>query len=384
MELDNIRALETTFLNLARLNRCTLKIVFLLFTTIIVSNLFSQTDTLWRKSPEITFSGYADVFYAFDFSLPEGNERQPYLVNHNRHNEFNVNHVLVRANLKHDKYRANLGLHAGTYVHDNYAQEPKALRHIYEANIGLSLSKNNKLWVDVGVFESHIGFEVSQSTENQTLTRSICAELSPYYFGGAKLSYDPNEKWSFKLLALNGWQRIQRLSGNSLLSFGSQIQFKPNAKWLLNWSTFVGTDTPDSTRLMRYFSNFYTQFKPNDKLNFTLGWDLGVQESAPNTNSYAYWTNLTLIAQYQIAQKWKTAWRVEVFSDIDGLIVPNSWPNTNFSGFSWNLDYQPMQNLQIRWENRVTKSTSHLFHPQPVSSEINFVSVISLALKFEK
>jgi hypothetical protein len=174
------------------------------------------------------------------------------------------------------------------------------------------------------------------------------------------------------------------LSGNSLLSFGSQIQFKPNAKWLLNWSTFVGTDTPDSTRLMRYFSNFYTQFKPNDKLNFTLGWDLGVQKSAPNTNSYAYWTNLTLIAQYQIAQKWKTAWRVEVFSDIDGLIVPNSWPNTNFSGFSWNLDYQPMQNLQIRWENRVTKSTSHLFHPQPVSSEINFISVISLALKFEK
>jgi hypothetical protein len=74
-----------------------------------------------------------------------------------------------------------LGLHAGTYVHDNYAQEPKALRHIYEANIGLSLSKKNKLWVDLGVFESHIGFEVAQSTENQTLTKSICAELSPYF-----------------------------------------------------------------------------------------------------------------------------------------------------------------------------------------------------------
>ncbi len=325
-----------------------------------------------------------DVFYAFDFSMPTGNQRQHYLVNHNRHNEFNVNHVMVQAEIKHDKYRANLGLHTGTYVQDNYVHEPAALRYIYEANVGLSLSKRNKLWLDVGIFESHIGFEVAQSTENQTLTRSLCAELSPYYFGGAKLSYDPNERWSFKLLVLNGWQRIQRLTGNSLLSFGSQIQLKPNEKWLFNWSTFVGTDTPDNDRLMRYFSNFYTQFRPNERLNFTLGWDYGMQQAGVNSQSHEYWTNLTIIGQYILKKNWKTAFRVEFFSDIDGVILPDIWPNSVLGGVSWNIDYSPHPNFFVRWENRFTRNSSHLFVSQPFGFENNFVSVLSLALKFGK
>jgi hypothetical protein len=345
---------------------------------------FAQSDSSWQIPPQITFSGYADVFYAFDFSLPQGNQRQSYLANHNRHNEFNMNHLMVQANLKHEKYRANLGLHMGTYVQDNYAQEPSALKYIYQGNIGISLSKKNKLWLDVGIFESHIGFEVAQSTENQTLTRSLCAELSPYFFGGAKLSYDPNEKWSFKLLALNGWQRIQRLYGNSMLSFGSQIQFQPNEKWLLNWSTFVGTDTPDEIRRMRYFSNFYTQFKANEKLNFTLGWDYGMQEDLGWSAYYRSWTNLTGIAQYKFSKQWQTAFRFEFFSDIDGVLLADVWPNSVLGGFSLNIDYSPHQNLLLRWENRFARASSHLFNSQSFGYEDNFVSVLSLALKFGK
>jgi hypothetical protein len=360
-----------------------LKFHVLLFHLIFGLSIFAQSDTTRQKAPEISFSGYADVFYAFDFSMPTDNKRQPYLVNHNRHNEFNVNHVMVQAEIKYEKYRANLGLHMGTYVQDNYAQEPSVLKYIYQGNVGLSLSKKNKLWLDVGIFESHIGFEVAQSTENQTLTRSLCAELSPYYFGGAKLSYDPNERWAFKLLALNGWQRIQRLSGNSLLSFGSQIQFKPNAKWLVNWSTFVGTDTPDSARLMRYFSNFYTQFKPNEKLNFTLGWDVGLQQLSMFSSNYNYWTNITLIGQYKLFTKWKTALRLEYFKDEFGLLLSHQMNYGQHAGLSWNLDYSPSNNFVMRWENRLVHSFAKSISGQTYSRS-NFVSVLSLALKFGK
>ncbi len=363
-------------------NSLKLKAYFFLVVVIFGFNSVAQSDSTWQKPPEINFSGYVDVFYAFDFSMPTGNQRQHYLVNHNRHNEFNVNHLLVEAKLRHDKYRANLGLHMGTYVQDNYAQEPSALRYIYQGNIGLSLSKKNKLWLDVGIFESHIGFEVAQSTENQTLTRSLCAELSPYYFGGAKLSYDPNERWAFKLLALNGWQRIQRLQGNSLLSFGSQIQFKPNERWLLNWSTFVGTDTPDEISVMRYFSNFYTQYKPNAKLNFTLGWDLGLQEITVHDSRLKNWTSWTLILQYQVFKNWKTAVRLEYFQDSKEVVLTD-WGFFGNTGFSWNIDYSPHDNLLLRWENRLISSSNEYFS-SVVYTENNFVSVLSLALKFGK
>lgn len=357
--------------------------VFMLFLLNGIT-ISAQSDTTWQKAPEISFSGYADVFYAFDFSLPEGSERQPYLVNHNRHNEFNVNHVLVKSQIRHEKYRANLGVHTGTYVQDNYAHEPQALRYIYEANVGISLSKKNKLWLDVGVLESYIGFEVAQSTQNQTLTRSFCAELSPYYFSGTQLSYDPNDKWSFKFLITNGWQRIQRLAGNSLPSFGSQIQYKPNARWLLNWSTFVGTDTPDVARSMRYFSNFYTKFEANEKFNFVLGVDYGMQEDLIFKSTLYYWTNLTGIAQYKFSKQWQTAFRFEFFSDIDGVLLADVWPNSVLGGFSLNIDYRPHQNLLLRWENRFARASSHLFNAQSFGYEDNFVSVLSLALKFGK
>jgi hypothetical protein len=45
-------------------------------------------------------------------------------------------------------------------------------------------------------------------------------------------------------LIVNGWQRIQRLQGNSLPSFGTQINYSPTEKITFNWSTFIGTDDP--------------------------------------------------------------------------------------------------------------------------------------------
>lgn len=361
-----------------------LKATFFILALSLIFNARAQTDSTWQKAPEISFSGYLDVFYAYDFSQPTGSERQVYLVNHNRHNEFNVNHLLVKSQIRHEKYRANLGVHTGTYVIDNYAHEPQALRYIYEANVGISLSKKNKLWLDVGVLESYIGFEGAQSTENQTLTRSLCAELSPYYFSGAQLSYNPNDAWSFKFLITNGWQRIQRLAGNSLPSFGSQIQYKPNARWLLNWSTFVGAVTPDNARRMRYFSNFYTQFEANEKLNFTLGWDYGMQEGLFSISTLNYWTNLTGIVQYKFSKQWQATFRFEFFSDIDGVLLTDVLPNSVLGGFSLNIDYSPHENLLLRWENRFNRASSHLFSPQSFGYEDNFVSVLSLALKFGK
>jgi hypothetical protein len=102
--------------------------------------------------------------------------------NHNRHNEFNLNLGFVKLGLEHSKYRANLALQTGTYSNDNYSAEPGLLKNIFEANVGLSLNKKNNLWIDAGVFASHIGFESAISTDNLTMTRSLLAENSLIFY----------------------------------------------------------------------------------------------------------------------------------------------------------------------------------------------------------
>jgi hypothetical protein len=80
---------------------------------------------------------------------------------------------------------------------------------------------------------SHIGFESAISKDCFTLTRSILADNSPYFESGAKISYSSdNGKWFVSGLVLNGWQRIQRVNGNSTVAFGHQLTYRPTEKLL--------------------------------------------------------------------------------------------------------------------------------------------------------
>lgn len=346
-------------------------------------NLSAQTDSSWQQKPDLAISGFVDVFYVYDFNQPPGTARQPFFFNHNRHNEFNLNLGLVQLELDHPKYRANLALQTGTYANDNYAAEPGLLQNIFEANVGLSLNQHNNLWLDVGVLPSHIGFESAISMDNPTLSRSLPAENSPYFLTGAKLSYEPNEKWEIAGLLVNGWQRIQRLAGNSLPSLGTQVNFSPSPQVTLNWSTFIGTDDPDTTRRMRYFNNLYGQFQVSPRFRITTGFDIGAQQRAKNSSSYDWWYTPVFIGQYTINPSWKTAVRVEYYQDERGVIIPTGTRNGfQTTGFSVNLDYSPTPRIACRMEARWLNSRDAIFDTSSTPTDNNLVIGASMAVKF--
>jgi hypothetical protein len=189
----------------------------------------------------------------------KNHEKPTLFYNYKRHNEININLALIRGAYNTDKVRANLGLIAGTYPEYNLAAEPGLLKHIYEASIGTKILKHTNLWIEAGAFPAHMGFESAISKDCQTLTRSILAENSPYYEAGIKSSYtSKNAKWYLSILLLNGWQRIKRVDGNNTIAFGTQISLRPSDKLLVNSSTFIGNDKPDSLKKIRYFHNFFS------------------------------------------------------------------------------------------------------------------------------
>ena len=317
------------------------------------------------SAPRLSFSAVTDVFYSYDFNQPEAGFRQPFLYNHNRHNEFNLNLGLLRAAVTHDKYRAAIGLQAGTYAEDNYAAEQELLQHVFEAYVGISLNQQNNLWLDAGIFGSHIGFESAVSSENWTPTRSLLAENSPYFLSGAKLTYEPSAKWLFSTIITNGWQRIQRVPGNSFPSFGTQVQFIKEGQFILNWSTFIGTDDPDSTRRMRYFNNVYGQFQLTERIGLIAGIDLGLQQESKGSQEYVTWLSPVVIARYLLSEQWAAAVRAELFSDPEGVIVPALNSNDFYTtGFSANIDYQPAEAVMWRLEGRWFHSPDEIYQAE--------------------
>ncbi len=358
-----------------------LKSIIFLFLVFFSQAVYSQSA--WLEKPKTTFSGFVDVFYVYDFNKPETNSRQPFFYNHNRHNEFNLNLGYLKVSLEHSRYRANFALQAGTYPNDNYAAEPGALKNIFEANAGIALNSKSNLWLDAGIFGSHIGFESAISIDNWILTRSLLAENSPYFETGAKLTFTPTEKWEIAGLILNGWQRIQRLEGNSMPSFGTQVKFSPNEQILINWSTFIGTDDPDSIRRLRYFNNFYGQFQLTEKIGLIGGFDLGLQEREKDSADYDTWLSPVIIGQFAFHQKWKAAIRGEYYQDPTGIKIPTETQNGfKTTGLSLNLDYSPTPNLAWRIEGRWLKSKDEIFETPESYSDQNFFIGNSIAIKF--
>src|ERR1700748_1815413 len=108
---------------------------------------------------KLVFSGYAEIYYSHDFNDPPDHNRPPFVYSYNRTDEVNLNLGSIKAAYTDDNVRANRAIMAGTYANANLAAEPGVLKNIYEANAGIRLSKQVNLWLDAGVFSSHIGFE---------------------------------------------------------------------------------------------------------------------------------------------------------------------------------------------------------------------------------
>ncbi|CAL1521241.1 porin [Chitinophaga sp. MM2321] len=334
-----------------------------------------------KEKGKVTFSGYAEVYYSYDMNKPADHLKPGFLYNFNRHNEMNLNLGLIKASYSADRVRANVGLMAGTYAQYNLAAEPELMRHVYEANVGIRVGRN--VWIDAGIMPAHIGFESAIGKDCYTLTRSILAENSPYYETGAKVTWTLDDKWLFSVMYLNGWQRIKRVDGNQTPNFGTQITFKPTGKILLNWSTYIGNDFPDSTRRMRYFNNVYGTFNITDKFSFIAGFDYGLQQKEKGKSGLDSWYSPVVIARYIFTDKFAIAGRVEHYNDKNGVVI-NTGTQQGFqtTGYSLNLDFTPVNNVMFRIEGRMFDGKDQTFMKGTELKNTNTAVTASLAVWF--
>jgi hypothetical protein len=342
----------------------------------IIQNNFAQSDS----AKKITYCAYGEMYYSYDFGKPAGHEKPNFLYNHKRHNEVNANLLLLKANFIDKNYRATLGLMAGNYVTYNLSSEPTWAQNIYEANIGVKLSKQKNIWVDVGIMPSHIGFESAVSVDCWTLTRSLAAENSPYYETGIKFSYtSKNEKLFLAAMYLNGWQKIQKPKDIQNPSFGMQATYKPSKKLTLNYSNFLGTDKADIYKSFRHFHNFYLQYEPTEKFGIIAGLDVGVENTI--FNNYTAWYTPVLIAKKTISKKTSMAFRAEYYSDKNETIVSTGTANGfQTFGYSTNLDYAITDKVKWRFEGKLYNAKDKIFANNTSNNNVSFSTNLTIKL----
>jgi hypothetical protein len=352
--------------------------------TVLTAFGFTAINAQEESKSPLTFSGYIDIYYSYDFGKPDNHTKPGFIYSYNQSNEVNLNLGMAKVNYAKENIRANFALMAGTYAQYNMAAEQDLLKNIYEANVGVKISKNNNLWLDAGVMPAHIGFESAIGKDCMNLTRSILSDNSPFYEAGVKIGYtSPSEKWYLAAMYLNGWQRIQKIDGNHTPAFGTQITYKPIAAIALNWSTYVGNEQPDIDKKWRYFNNFYGQFKVSEKTNLIAGFDIGAQQSDKGSSDYDVWYSPVLMAQYKPTDKIQLAARGEYYQDEKGVIIATGTPNGfKTYGFSANFDYLPTSNVMFRIEARTLNSKDDIFMKNSNPTDNNVFVTTSLSMSF--
>jgi hypothetical protein len=356
----------------------------LLTTLVLGGTCTAQTESESEEKSSVAFSGFFEAYYSYDFDNPDDHKRPFFLYSHNKHNEVNVNLAYLKGAYTSERVRGNLALMAGTYANANLAAESGVLKNIYEATAGVKVSQDKDLWIDGGIFASHIGFESAHGPSCWTLTRSILAENSPYYESGAKVSYTTTDgKWFFSGLVLNGWQRIERPPGNNTPAFGTQLTYKPSDRFLFNYSTFIGNDKPDDVEQWRYFHDFYAFAQITPKFGVIAGFDIGQEEKPEGDNGFNTWWTPIVIVRYSATDKINIAARAEYYSDEDGVIIATGTPNGfKTTGYSVNIDYSFRPSILWRVEGRGFDSEGEIFNVTEDPSPLNFALTTSVACSF--
>jgi len=302
----------------------------------------AQTDS----SSKFSFSGFGDFYYSTDFQDFKKSEKEAFIYNHKRMNELSINLLVAKMNYQDTSFRGNFALMFGNYSYYNLSSEPDWARNLYEANIGLRLSRKHNLWLDAGTMPSHIGFESANNLDCWTLTRSLLAENSPYYETGIKISYTNSQnKLQASLLLLNGWQKIVRPEWLTFPNFGIQLNYKISPTLTFNYSNFLGQGKQDSLRM---YHNFYIIYE-FEKIGLVAGYDIGMDK--PNKGRFDYWFCPIFILKFNINQRNKLALRIERVDDRKNLVFRENFSESfHLSAYSLNYDFEIRKNIFFRTE----------------------------------
>jgi hypothetical protein len=213
------------------------------------------------------------------------------------------------------------------------------------------------------------------------------AENSPYYEAGGRFTYDVADALTLTALLLNGWQNIRE--NNSAKAIGTQIQWKPTSKWVINSSTFYGNEQPqDSVRRRRYFHDFYVSYSATDRLSVALVFDVGKQENERRGAKVDTWHTGAAFVRYQLVEKWATTLRGEYYTADRGVLIQSLSPVVTDADFrvraaSLNLDYAPSDNVLVRVEGRVMKAHDTIFQQKAANTSDSYGNLTSsIAISF--
>jgi hypothetical protein len=312
----------------------------------------------------VTVGAFVDTYYAYDLNRPRALDRA-FTTTAARHDEFNVNLAFVETVLAAPRVRGRLALQFGTSVQANYAGEPRVgavsgpdvSRFVQEATAGYRIA--SALWVDAGVMLAPFGAESWISRDNPTYTRSLIADLSPFYEAGVRVVWQATARLALQGHVTNGWQNVAESNGDKALAVRADYVVSP--RLTLAYDAFAGNEQPDSAAArLRVYQEGIARLQPTPRLQVTGVFGYGAERRARAGNSS--WRGGSLVARYQTTARTALAFRGEAYDDPEQVIaVTGAGGALHVTGGSVTADVAITPRLLWRAELRTLRNRTPVF-----------------------
>lgn len=321
---------------------------------------------------------FVDTYYAYDFNRPATQRRDATSQAYYDH-ELNINLAYLEYQYQSDTTRGRFAAQYGDTASIVYKdEEHEFLRHVQELYVGRRLT--DSLWLDVGIFHSHLGPESWISRKNPTYSRSLIADYSPYYQMGVRASYEFSDQLKLDTYLMRGWQNISEDRSPAL---GTSLQWIVGGitgdDLTLTHNTFIGHE--DGARVL---NDFVAKYSISPKLRVFAAYDIGYQSrNKDRTNNTVWWNGFSVIGQYDLLSVLSVSLRAERFND-PANVLAEGVTDLPFraSGVSATIDIKLGSQLMWRNEYRALISKSDLFQDRAGTSDTTnaFMSSLSLNL----
>jgi len=386
--------------------------------------------TLGSLLGPVTFSGFVDAYYAFNFNQPNnpdnplGNATAPNGIDgnalrffDNNTNQFSLNAIEAVVDKAPDATVGGTG-RAGYHIGLIYGQAAEAINGVpfsYAVPAGNPTDANNValkeayvdyiapwgkgLTITVGKFVTPAGNEVIETNGNWNYSRSILFYYAiPYFHFGASAKYTFNPQWSVTGYLVNGWNNTQTFQTGK--TYGVSLAWTPNKYWAVTENYLAGaypeTFTAKPNAEMRQLSDTVISWSPNATWNFALNGDYANEAKCTNgfgsiTTMSCSWYGAAGYVKYALNAKSYIAARYEYFGDPQGTELfsgflsefcdaPCRAPGGHVGEGTLTYAYNITPELQVRAEVRddyasqpiFEKGDDRLVQTQPVA-ELGFI-----------
>ena len=319
------------------------------------TRIVEKEDTSSNHKMEL--SAYVSSYYAHysDETAINGFSQFPTMAP--RNNQFGLNIAQIGLEYHNKRIRSNIVLHYGDIPETNW---PKPFTLIQEAHGGVLLVKN--LWLDVGFFKTHIGLESIQPRENVTSSMSVVNYFEPYFFSGAKLTYQVSSKLSLQVNAFNGYNEYIENNKNKALGFSALYDVNENISLTYNLLTCDETPDANPTKHFRVYNNLYVTYK---KGRFSVGFEAnyGFQNNSllTDTTKAANLFSGLLVGKYQLIKPLAIYARGEYFSDKNRILTATLNTGNYVMGSTVGIEFKPVKNVAISGEYRLLQVDNTIF-----------------------